>query len=117
MKRGRKLGIPASLSDIVRLEKGDTRNTTTVEQLSNVIDVKRELRELIPSEDNDELCIVPMTVYKYTDNLVITLPPLDDKVKQDIQRANGRFLYYARGVDPSMIMPLSKLASTLFRVN
>ena len=41
LKRGRKLGIPASLSDIVRLEKGDTRNTTTIEQISNAIDIKR----------------------------------------------------------------------------
>ena len=80
----------------MRLEKGDTRNTTTVEQLSNAIDIKRELRELIHSEDNDELCIVPMTVYKYTDDLVITSPPLDREVKQNIQQANGRFLYYAR---------------------
>ena len=72
------------------------------------------MRKLIPTEDNDELCIVPMTVYKYPDDLVITSPPLDDKVKQDMQRTNGSFLYYARGVDPSMIMPLSKLASTLF---
>ena len=113
MKRGRKLGIPASLSVIVRPEKGDTRNTTSIEQLSNVIDIKRELRELIPTEDNDELRMVPMTVFKYTDDLIITSPLLDKEDKQYIQRANGKFLYYARGVDPSMLMPLSTLASAL----
>ena len=62
MKRGRKLGIPASLSDIVRLEKGDTRNTTSIEQLSNAIDIKRELREFIRTVDGDELFMVPTTV-------------------------------------------------------
>ena len=62
MKRGRKLGIPASLSDIMRLEKGDTRNTTTVEQLCNAIDIKRELRDFVHTIDGDELFMVPTTV-------------------------------------------------------
>ena len=62
LKRGRKLGIPASLSDIVRLEKGDTRNSTSVEQLSSAIDIKKELRELIRTVHGDELFMVPTTV-------------------------------------------------------
>ena len=38
-------------------------------------------------------------------------PLLNEEGKKFIQKANGKFLYYGRGVDPTMLMPLSALAS------
>ena len=48
---------------------------------------------------------------KHYADVPIDSPPLDKEGKRYIQRANGKFLYYARGVDPTMLMPLSALAS------
>jgi hypothetical protein len=38
-------------------------------------------------------------------------PPVDPVEQKHLQRANGKFLYYARGVDGTMLTPLSALAS------
>jgi hypothetical protein len=38
-------------------------------------------------------------------------PPVGATKQKHLQRANGKFLYYARGVDSTMLTPLSALAS------
>ena len=40
-----------------------------------------------------------------------TSPLLDKSNKQFVQRVTGKFLYPARGVDPTLLMPLSAIAA------
>jgi hypothetical protein len=40
-----------------------------------------------------------------------TSPKLDEKGKKRIQQIVGSFLYYARAVDPTILMALSAIAS------
>ncbi|EJK54685.1 hypothetical protein THAOC_25667, partial [Thalassiosira oceanica] len=40
-----------------------------------------------------------------------TSPPLDKKGKRFIQQVCGKFLYYGRAVDSTLLMPISAIAS------